>query len=87
MASTALEGASLDAAVFSLSLMGTNWMDYLKEAHRSLKPFGHLFIAESQRKWQDNLDTLENAVRTQGFQLLGRIEQRYDFIYLTAIKL
>ena len=28
----------LDAAVFCLSLMGTNFMDFIREAHRTLKP-------------------------------------------------
>jgi Hypothetical methyltransferase/Helicase conserved C-terminal domain/Type III restriction enzyme, res subunit/Integrase repeat unit len=86
MSSTPLENATLDVAVFSLSLMGTNWVDYLKEAYRTLKPYGHLFIAEPLRKWQEHIEDLKHAVRTQGFSLLGTIEQRYDFIYLTAIK-
>ena len=37
MAVTPLEPGSLDVAVFSLSLMGTNWPDYLREAYRTLK--------------------------------------------------
>jgi ribosomal RNA-processing protein 8 len=44
MAKTPLEDGSLGAAVFSLSLMGKNWRDYLAEAHRTLQPFGLLFI-------------------------------------------
>jgi SAM-dependent methyltransferase len=50
MAHTSLADGSLDAAVFSLSLMGANWRDYLQEAQRVLKPYGHLFIAEPQRR-------------------------------------
>jgi hypothetical protein len=42
MAASPLEAASLDVAVFSLSLMGTNWRDYLREAHRTLKPHRNL---------------------------------------------
>ena len=34
MAVTGSEANSLDAAVFSLSLMGTNWPDYLREARK-----------------------------------------------------
>lgn len=33
-----MEDRTLDVAVFSLSLMGTNWMDFISEAHRCLKP-------------------------------------------------
>lgn len=87
MASTPLEQATLDAAVFSLSLMGTNWVDYLREAFRTLRPYGHLFIAEPRKRWQDRIEELKNAVRAQGFHLLGDVEQRYDFVYLTAIKI
>lgn len=86
MASTPLEDATFDVAVFSLSLMGTNWADYLKEAYRLLKPYGHLFIAEPQKKWQERNEELKQVVTVQGFRLLGEVEQRYDFIYLTAIK-
>ncbi|XP_071847714.1 uncharacterized protein [Apostichopus japonicus] len=33
-----LKSESLDVAVYCLSLMGINWIDYLREAHRVLKP-------------------------------------------------
>ncbi len=33
-----LASASVDVAVFCLSLMGTNMTDFLMEAHRVLKP-------------------------------------------------
>jgi len=32
-----LDDGKLDVAIFSLSLMGTNFMDFLSEAHRTLK--------------------------------------------------
>ena len=35
-----LKDASIDLAIFSLSLMGNNWRDYLKEARRCLRPLG-----------------------------------------------
>lgn len=37
MAHVPLEDASVNVAVFCLSLMGTNLRDYLLEAHRVLK--------------------------------------------------
>jgi SAM-dependent methyltransferase len=86
ISSTPLEDASLDVAVFSLSLMGVNWVDYLKEAYRTLKPYGHLFIAEPAKKWQDRIGELEEAVKAVGFRIMGDVEQRYDFLYLTAVK-
>jgi ribosomal RNA-processing protein 8 len=33
-----LANDTLDAAVFCLSLMGTNFMQFIREAHRTLKP-------------------------------------------------
>ena len=41
---------SRDAAVFCLSLMGTDYPAFLKEAYRVLSPGGQLWIAEV-RKW------------------------------------
>jgi len=86
IAATPLDDAALDVAVFSLSLMGGNWTDYLREAHRTLKPYGHLFIAEPQRKWQGRTEQLTAAVRAAGFEVVGEVEQRYNFLYLTALK-
>jgi hypothetical protein len=86
LSSTPLEDASLDVAVFSLSLMGTNWEDYLKEAHRTLKPYGHLFIAEPHGKWESYGEKLKAAVEAAGFRITAGLEQRYSFVYLTAVK-
>lgn len=86
MAATSLDDESLDVAVFSLSLMGTNWCDYLKEAHRTLKPYGYLVIAEPAGRWRDEPPTLRAAVESTGFRLVGDVEQRYEFVYLTALK-
>ena len=41
-----LDDESVDVGVFCLSLMGTNWTDFLVEANRVLKPHGKLFVAE-----------------------------------------
>ena len=86
MSDVPLDNASLDVAVFSLSLMGANWTDYLLEAYRILKPYGHLFIAEPQGRWQGHTEELEGAIQAAGFSVVGGVEQRYDFLYLTAVK-
>mmetsp|Transcript_27202 Transcript_27202/g.105931 ORF Transcript_27202/g.105931 Transcript_27202/m.105931 type:complete len:289 (+) Transcript_27202:35-901(+) len=46
MKHTPLQSDSVDIAVFCLSLMGTDYPDFLTEARRILKPSGKLFIAE-----------------------------------------
>jgi Hypothetical methyltransferase/Helicase conserved C-terminal domain len=86
MVATPLAAQRLDCAVFSLSLMGTNWTDYLKEAHRTLKPYGYLFVTEPSAKWRDRRGELQAAVEELGFQIVGDVEQRYDFLYLIALK-
>jgi ribosomal RNA-processing protein 8 len=86
MAVTPLEPASLDVAVFSLSLMGTNWPDYLREAHRTLKPYGYLLIAEPVGRWRDDPGALREAVEAAGFRLVGNVEQRYAVLYITALR-
>ncbi|KAL5572796.1 hypothetical protein UlMin_022393 [Ulmus minor] len=51
MSNIPLESASVDVAVFCLSLMGTNYPSYLQEAQRVLKPSGWLLIAEVKSRF------------------------------------
>ncbi|XP_057834290.2 ribosomal RNA-processing protein 8 isoform X2 [Cryptomeria japonica] len=51
MAHTPLTESSVDVAVFCLSLMGTDFPDYLKEAYRVLKPGGWLLVAEVKSRF------------------------------------
>ena len=46
VANVPLASGTLDAVVFCLALMGTNHDDFLREAHRLLRPRGVLKIAE-----------------------------------------
>ena len=68
MAHTPLDDNSLDAAVFSLSLIGRNWTEYLEEAWRVLKPYGLLFIAEPAHPWGEQ--GLEGAAVEAGFVVI-----------------
>ncbi|XP_055806374.1 ribosomal RNA-processing protein 8 [Solanum dulcamara] len=54
MSNTPLESSSVDVAVFCLSLMGTDYPSFLKEAHRVLKPRGWLLIAEVKSRLDPN---------------------------------
>lgn len=49
-----LANESVDIVVFCLSLMGTNFMDFLKEGMRILRPSGRLLIAEVQSRFQQD---------------------------------
>ena len=64
--------------------MGRNWPVCLAEAHRTLKPFGLLFVAEPARRWTG--DALERAIEEgTRFRVLESY-QRGDFRYVVAAK-
>jgi hypothetical protein len=86
MTHTPLDDATLDVAVFSLSLMGLNYADYLKEAHRTLRFGGFLKIAEPITRWADKRAELLTAIADAGFLLVGTVEESNQFLYIDAIK-
>lgn len=79
-----IDDESLDAAIFSLALMGTNYLDYIKEAHRCLKLDGHLWIAEATSRYQI-LSLLEEELTKIGFYLI-RKQEKGNFTFLRLIK-
>lgn len=48
-----LEDESCSIVVFCLSLMGTNFLDFIKEAYRILAPRGELWISEIKLRFAD----------------------------------
>jgi superfamily II DNA or RNA helicase len=81
-----LEDEKLDIAVFSLSLMGLNYPEYLKEAYRTLKFGGMLKIAEPINRWQDKREELLSNIAKAGFLLIGEVGESNQFFYVDAIK-
>src|SRR5437867_3579903 len=65
MAHIPLNDQTLDVAVFSLSLMGSNFTDYVREAYRTLKLDGHLHIYEATSRFSDR------AAFADGLKRLG----------------
>jgi ribosomal RNA-processing protein 8 len=53
IANVPLEDSVLDVAIFSLSLMGTDWPKFVSEAQRCLKVGGILYISEVQSRVTD----------------------------------
>lgn len=53
IASVPLPDSSVDVAVFCLSLMGTNYGDFIKEARRILVPKGLVLVAEVASRFED----------------------------------
>jgi superfamily II DNA or RNA helicase len=87
MAKTGLDAEMLDVAVFSLSLMGVNWQDYLMEAHRLLRSGGLLKVSEPASSWAEhNYASLKQGIESAGFVLNGEPRLSSKFIYLDAIK-
>jgi hypothetical protein len=80
--------SSLDVAVFSLSLMGADWPDYIVEAKRCLTRNGYLMIAETTRtlKQGERLETLRDVLLKHDFEIYAE-ENRGDFTFLEARKI
>jgi len=76
-----LKANSVDVAVFSLSLMGTNYVDFLKEAHRILKVDGELKIAEVISRFTD-VDVFIELLESMGFEFIDKDDSNKMFIML-----
>lgn len=89
MRNTGLGDETIDVAVFSLALWGTNSDEYIKEAYRVLRRKGMIYIAEPSKNYEtsEEQDKLINVLNEIGFQQVGSIENRGKFVYLTGIKI
>lgn len=75
MAHLPLPDESVDVVVFCLSLMGTNIGEFLKEAHRVLRPKGVIKIAEVRSRFEGEEDGLKKFIRViklSGFEIVQR---------------
>ncbi|XP_068303301.1 ribosomal RNA-processing protein 8 isoform X3 [Pyrus communis] len=77
--STPLGSTSVDVAVFCLSLMGTNFPNYLNEAHRILKPRGWLLIAEVKSRFDSTTGGADPKTFTKAVCDLGFTSVSKDF--------
>jgi hypothetical protein len=82
-----LADEALDLAVFSLSLMGKNWQEYITEAKRCLVTNGILVIAETTKSLvKGRLSNLRDIIKEQGFEIYSD-EERGDFTFIEAREL
>ena len=74
-------------AVFSLSLWGTNYTDYLNEAYRVLRRKGFIYIAEPSKHYE----TLEeqNNLKQINFSLTSILPTilKFYFLFIVSNKL
>jgi hypothetical protein len=85
MKSVPLKGGELSIAVFCLSLMGENWLDYIIEARRCLTKNGLLYIAETTKSLSARLTRLYDVLKEQGFEIYST-EERGEFTFIEARK-
>ena len=86
ISSVPLDDQKVDAVVFSLSLMGSNHVDYLKEGFRILKPYGSLFICEPKKKAESRIESLKKEIENCGFKIID-VKPSSQFIYINAVKI
>eukprot|EP00698_Gefionella_okellyi_P012918 TRINITY_DN3507_c1_g1_i2.p1 TRINITY_DN3507_c1_g1~~TRINITY_DN3507_c1_g1_i2.p1 ORF type:complete len:184 (+),score=43.88 TRINITY_DN3507_c1_g1_i2:317-868(+) len=83
--SVPLPPTSVDAAVFCLSLMGTDFMDSVKEAHRVLKPNGKLLVAEVTSRFE-GFDSFKGALKDLGFDCVKEDSNNTHFVLFDFVK-
>ncbi|KAM9990201.1 hypothetical protein ACTFIY_006243 [Dictyostelium cf. discoideum] len=81
-----LKNESIDIAVFCLSLMGTNFIDFIIEAERVLVKGGLLKIAEIESRITD-INAFTNEIQQHGFNLIKKNEQNQYFTLFEFSKL
>jgi len=86
---TGLDNESIDVAVFSLALWGTNSKEYIKEAYRVLRRKGMIYISEPSKDYEtsEKQQELIDLIKEEGFQQVGGVENRGKFVYLIGIKI
>jgi SAM-dependent methyltransferase len=83
IAHTPLKREQVDVVVFSLSLMGTNYLDFIKEAWRVVKYGGRLMIAEVESRFSSGGDAAAEEEKfigelsEIGFGLVGTVDKSH----------
>jgi ubiquinone/menaquinone biosynthesis C-methylase UbiE len=78
-----LDDATLDVAIFSLSLMGANFADYIREANRTLKLDGQLHVIEATARFTDR-NGFAKALEGLGFAIVS-VEDKWKFTHIRAV--
>jgi hypothetical protein len=84
MAHVPLDDDTLDVAIFSLSLMGANVSDYIREAYRTLKLDGQLHIIDATSHFTSR-DQFTQSLKELGFGGID-VEDKWRFTHIQARK-
>ena len=76
--------SELDVAIFSLSLMGSNFTNYLREAHRTLKLDGQLHIIKATSRFS-NLTQFQTDIEALGFDVVS-VRKMWKFTHIRTLK-
>lgn len=81
----------MDAVVFCLALMGTNYGSFITEAARVLRQKGRLWIAEVRSRFaddsgQDNYGPFLAALQASGFHVTAQDTSNKMFVTFEASK-
>eukprot|EP00746_Dinoflagellata_sp_MGD_P066081 gnl/MRDRNA2_/MRDRNA2_27434_c0_seq1.p1 gnl/MRDRNA2_/MRDRNA2_27434_c0~~gnl/MRDRNA2_/MRDRNA2_27434_c0_seq1.p1 ORF type:complete len:412 (+),score=91.64 gnl/MRDRNA2_/MRDRNA2_27434_c0_seq1:114-1349(+) len=68
IANVPLPKQSINVAVFCLSLMGTDWPKFIREARRCLRPGGILHVAEVASRFTSSLEDVATEIEAIGFR-------------------
>ena len=66
--------------------MGSNYIDYVKEGYRILKPFGFMFICEPYKKMEGRIDNYKNKLEEIGFNVTSTKNSSKKFVYIDCMK-
>lgn len=80
-----LKESSVDYCIFSLSLMGTNFVDFLSEGLRILKIGGELKVAEVKSRIE-NIEDFIRGVEKYGFKLKVKDLSNKMFVLMDFVK-
>jgi hypothetical protein len=84
LAHVPLDDETLDLAIFSLSLIGANFTDYLREAYRTLKLYCDLHIIDATSRFT-NRDEFVAGLKGLGFAVVS-VEDKWKFTHIRALK-
>jgi Hypothetical methyltransferase/Type III restriction enzyme, res subunit len=84
MAHVPLDDETLDVAIFSLSLMGANFAEYIREANRTLKLDGQLHVIEATQRFTDRKG-FAKALEALGFAIVS-VEDSWRFTHIRALR-